>query len=92
MIRMKSMIKLVRIKCPWCLFVFVFFVGSFTLSVVAKTTAAELEKPYNVLFIISDDLTYTALSCYGNDVWYTPNIDAIAATGTRFTRAECQGT
>lgn len=46
----------------------------------------------NVLFIISDDLTYTALSCYGNEVCQTPNIDAIAAKGTRFTRAFCQGT
>lgn len=47
---------------------------------------------YNVLFIISDDLTYTALSCYGNKVCRTPNIDRIAARGTRFTHAYCQGT
>jgi len=47
---------------------------------------------YNVLFIISDDLTYTALSCYGNTVCKTPNIDAIAARGVRFTKAYCQGT
>ena len=47
---------------------------------------------YNVLFIISDDLTSTALSCYGSEVCRTPNIDRIAERGVRFTQAYCQGT
>jgi iduronate 2-sulfatase len=50
------------------------------------------EKPYNVLFIISDDLTATALGCYGNTVCKTPNIDKLATEGTQFTRAYCQAT
>lgn len=54
--------------------------------------ATKKSRPLNVLFIISDDLTYTALSCYGNRVCQTPNIDAIAARGTRYTKAYCQGT
>ncbi len=60
--------------------------------VPARNADAEPRKPYNVLFIISDDLTATALSCYGNQVCQTPNIDRLAARGTRFTQAFCQGT
>ncbi len=47
---------------------------------------------YNVLLIVADDLTANALSCYGSQVCRTPHIDALAAQGTRFTRAYCQGT
>ena len=46
----------------------------------------------NVLFIISDDLTSTALGCYGNTLCKTPHIDRLAAQGTLFTRAYCQAT
>ena len=66
----------------------------FFLSLICVSASHSLaaESRMNVLFIISDDLTSTALSCYGNTVCKTPNIDAIAAKGTRFTRAYCQGT
>jgi uncharacterized sulfatase len=43
----------------------------------------------NVLLIMVDDLN-GAVGCYGSKSSKTPNLDAFAATGTRFTRAYCQ--
>jgi len=64
----------------------------FALFTVFATAVVRADEKMNVLFIISDDLTATALSCYGNEVCKTPNIDRLAAQGTRFTRAYCQAT
>ena len=47
-------------------------------------------KKMNVLFIIADDLTTTAVSSYGNELPITPNIDRLATEGTRYTKAYCQ--
>ncbi len=69
--------------------------GSMIWLISDFSCAAENEQrtqPYNVLFIISDDLTANALSCYGNERCQTPNIDSIANRGVRFTKAYCQGT
>ena len=46
------------------------------------------EKP-NILFIISDDLTATAVSSYENKACNTPNIDMLAKEGVRYTMAYC---
>ncbi|MGZ0655296.1 sulfatase [Coraliomargarita sp. W4R72] len=55
-----------------------------------SSSGAEVESRPNVLFIISDDLTATALGCYGNEVVETPNIDRLADSGVLYTRAYCQ--
>lgn len=68
-----------------------FFSALFCALCASALNSFAAAKP-NVLFIISDDLTATALSCYGNPICHTPNIDRLAAQGTRFTRALCQGT
>ena len=39
----------------------------------------------NVVFIIADDLGWGELGCYGQKKIPTPNIDKLAAAGTRFT-------
>lgn len=46
-------------------------------------------KPTNMLFIMSDEHNPHVTGCYGNDIVQTPNIDALAAEGTRFTTAYC---
>ena len=43
----------------------------------------------NVLFIMSDQLRADYLSCYGARAPLTPNLDALAARGTRFANAFC---
>lgn len=44
-------------------------------------------EPKNVLFIMSDQHSPHVVGCYGNGVVQTPNIDALAANGTRFANA-----
>src|SRR5262245_1400071 len=44
----------------------------------------------NILFIMCDQLRWDYLSCYGHPRLHTPNIDALAQRGVRFTRAYVQ--
>lgn len=41
----------------------------------------------NIIIIVSDDLGYGDLGCYGQDKIKTPHIDRIASEGIRFTQA-----
>lgn len=59
------------------------------LILVGNAYSQSPEKP-NVLFIIADDLTATAVSAYENKACQTPNIDKLASQGTTYTRAYCQ--
>ena len=53
-----------------------------TIILMLSAAALNARERYNVLFIISDDLTATALGCYGNKLCQTPNIDRLATEGT----------
>ena len=43
------------------------------------------QKPPNVVLILTDDLGYGDLNCYGATRYITPNLDKLAASGVRFT-------
>lgn len=45
------------------------------------------QSPPNILFIMSDDHAFQAVSAYGHDLNHTPNIDRIAREGALFERA-----
>ncbi|HVX62417.1 MAG TPA: sulfatase [Pirellulales bacterium] len=52
----------------------------------AASHAAEVKSP-NFVFILTDDLGWRDLSCYGSTFYETPNLDRLASQGTRFTNA-----
>jgi len=49
------------------------------------TLARAEDSPMNVVVFLVDDMGWTDLGCQGSDLYETPNIDRLAATGTRFT-------
>ena len=49
-------------------------------------SAPAADKP-NIIFILTDDLGWSDLGCYGSPWKNTPHLDKLAAEGTRFTHA-----
>jgi len=43
----------------------------------------------NILFVMTDDHSYTELGCAGNKILKTPNMDRVANEGVRFTNCLC---
>ena len=60
--------------------------------IFATSVSPAAETRTNVILIMADDIGYECFGCYGSKQYATPNIDRLAARGTRFTRAYCQGT
>jgi arylsulfatase A-like enzyme len=52
---------------------------------ISKNRSEEL--PPNIIFILVDDLGWKDLGCFGSSFYETPNIDALAAGGMKFTNA-----
>ncbi|WP_425614138.1 sulfatase [Anatilimnocola sp. NA78] len=70
-----------RLLAHLCLLAFLCLLGASSF-VLAQEKA---ERP-NILFIMSDDHAYQAISAYGSKVNQTPNIDRLAKEGMRFDR------
>ena len=68
-----------RIKIALC-----FSLSVFCLCVTMALTTCAAEKP-NFIIIFCDDLGYSDIGCFGSKLHRTPNIDRMAAEGTKFT-------
>lgn len=62
-------------RAPWLLFLVAFVIAG---------SAFAADKP-NIVIIMSDDMGFSDLGCYGGEI-NTPNLDALAAGGLRFTQ------
>ncbi len=57
------------------------------LALVILSCALQADERPNFIFFITDDVGWNDLGCYGNEVISTPNLDALAERGMRFTNA-----
>ena len=64
----------------------------FLLIIVLCYSCQDAERPPNIIFIETDDLTAKYLGAFGAEWAKTPNIDCIASTGVVFENAVVQGT
>jgi arylsulfatase A len=54
---------------------------------LARSIFARAPKRPNLVLFLADDLGWADLACYGHRFHETPNLDALARAGTRFTNA-----
>jgi arylsulfatase A-like enzyme len=53
----------------------------------SAVATSELARPMNIVVILVDDLGWADLGCTGSTFYETPNVDALAADGIRFSNA-----
>lgn len=58
----------------------------FAIALLLPVASPAAERP-NIVFFFTDDQTTSTLGCYGHPFVQTPNIDRLAARGTRFSNA-----
>jgi len=57
------------------------------LAVLPAPRAFAADKPLNIVILLADDWRFDTLGCAGNPIVKTPNLDALAQQGVRFTQA-----
>src|SRR5258706_6382392 len=62
-----------------------FFVAFRCLCGCALAASHADTKPPNILVIVADDMGFSDAGCYGGEI-ATPNLDALASKGLRFTQ------
>ncbi|HPM80931.1 MAG TPA: sulfatase-like hydrolase/transferase [Candidatus Anammoximicrobium sp.] len=55
----------------------------------ASGAEGDIRQKPNIIFILSDDVAQGDLGCYGQKLIRTPNLDRMAAEGTRYLQAYC---
>ena len=66
---------------------YLFVIAALLVAPLSALRAEEVAKKPNIIFILADDYGTGEVGCYGADNYKTPNIDALAKGGTRYTNA-----
>lgn len=72
---------------PNCFVVLVALFASLSLSHPATAQERRTQKQPNIVLLLADDLGWTGLGCFGSDLYETPHLDRLAASGVKFTNA-----
>lgn len=67
------------------------FIGCLLLGLLGLSSTATAAKPKpNIIFIVGDDFGYECVTANGGQSYQTPNLDRLAAAGTRFEQCHVQ--
>jgi len=72
---------------PFVLTLSLVLLGGISGPNVCQAAGEEGNRPWNVVFLLADDLGWADLACYGGDLHKTPNLDRLAKESVRFTDA-----